>query len=60
MGIGDAIRKQITNLVNSPSRVLGERANLIIKGIGAGGQALEEAEKLLKDLNDLEKKRETL
>tara|TARA_R110000851_G_scaffold76110_1_gene167462 strand:+ start:3490 stop:3993 length:504 start_codon:yes stop_codon:yes gene_type:complete len=60
MGVGDSIRKQISNLVNSPSRVLGERANLIIKGINAGGGGLEEAERLLNDLKDLEKKRETL
>ena len=60
MGVGDSIRKQISNLVNSPSRVLGERANLINKGINAGGGGLEEAERLLNDLKDLEKKRETL
>jgi len=60
MGIGDAIRKQITNLINSPSKVLGDKANLIIKGINAGGGGLEDAEKLLNDLKDLEKKRDTL
>tara|TARA_R100001377_G_C3103086_1_gene79879 strand:- start:44 stop:547 length:504 start_codon:yes stop_codon:yes gene_type:complete len=60
MGVGDAIRKQISNLVNNPSKVLGDKASLIIKGISTGGQGLEEAEKLLKDLNDLEKRRETL
>tara|TARA_R110000796_G_scaffold18688_11_gene56546 strand:- start:2898 stop:3401 length:504 start_codon:yes stop_codon:yes gene_type:complete len=60
MGLGDAIRKQITNLVNSPSRILGEKANSIVKGISGGGAGLEEAEKLLNDLKDLEKRKETL
>ena len=41
MGLGDAIRKQITNLVNSPSRILGEKANSIVKGISGGGAGLE-------------------
>jgi DNA anti-recombination protein RmuC len=60
MGLGDAIRKQITNLVNSPSRILGEKANSIVKRISGGGAGLEEAEKLLNDLKDLEKRKETL
>ena len=49
MGLGDAIRKQITNLVNSPSRILGEKANSIVKRISGGGAGLEEAEKLLNE-----------
>jgi len=60
MGVGDAIRKQISNLVNNPSKVLGDKANSVVKDINSGGKGLEEAEKLLKDLKDLEKRRETL
>ena len=60
MGIGDSIRKQISNLVNNPSKVLGDKANSVVKDINSGGKGLEEAEKLLKDLKDLEKRREIL
>ena len=60
MGIGDAIRKQITNLVNSPSEILGRKVGKVVKQINSGGAGLEEAEKLLNDLKDLEKRRETL
>jgi DNA repair exonuclease SbcCD ATPase subunit len=60
MGIGDSIRKQISNLINNPSKVLGDKASVIIKGINAGGGGLEEAEKLLDELKNLEKRKETL
>ena len=51
MGLGDAIRKQITNLVNSPSRILGEKANSIVKGISGGGAGLKDLEKRKETLN---------
>ena len=47
MGVGDAIRKQISNLVNNPSKVLGDKANSVVKDINSGGKGLEEAEKLM-------------
>lgn len=59
--VADKLRDKIKQVANTPVDALSGRSQKILDSIrNGGGQEIEEAEKLMKDLDDLEEKKEQL